>query len=98
MLASSYVQRCCGLTFAIAPCNHVQVISTDEASLGYTVLRIVKNCAPDDGDEAGELLEMHLIPFVPPILQRLDDIEQVNGLLCCARDHSSLVGDRRCRV
>jgi hypothetical protein len=61
------------------------VIRTDEASLGYTVLRIVKDCAPDDGGESGELLEMHLIPFVPPILQRLDETEQASCLLCCVR-------------
>lgn len=80
-------------------CILVQVLRTDEASLGYTVLRIVKDCAPDDGDESDDLLEMHLIPFVPPILQRLDDVAQVmTCLLCCARDHSSLVGDRRRQV
>jgi hypothetical protein len=76
----------------------VQVLRTDEASLGYTVLRIVKECAPDDGVESDELLEMHLIPFVPPILQRLDDVEQVTCLLCCASHGNSLMVDRRRQV
>jgi hypothetical protein len=69
---------------ATALCILVQVLRTDEASLGYTVLRIVKDCAPNDGHESDELLEMHLIPFVPPILQRLDEHQQASRLLCCA--------------
>ena len=76
----------------------MQVIRTDEASLGYTVLRIVKNCVPDDGDDSGDLLETHLIPFVPPILQRLDDTEQASRLLRCTGHHGTEVANRRRQV
>jgi hypothetical protein len=56
------------------------------------VLRVVSDAAPGDSAENGDMLEMHLIPFVPPILQRLDADQQASCVPPpCARSNKSLL-------
>ena len=47
----------------------------DEGVLGNAVLRVVNDLPAAGYAEAG--IEMHLVPFVRPIVQRLDEQTQV---------------------